>query len=182
MGKSEQKVDVPDLNDIVRMEKELNRVDSITPFGQSVWDGNRQVTSLSPEMQGASDRMFALLEQGQQRIEPPPFMNDLFGAVAGRVGERYGLSGMDTSKPQASMQPPQMSLPPDLMPGNGIDGNAPMPVQPNPDGTPPWMPLPPINPGNFVPLGAGRIGLGSARRPGGRREEDDRPPNDTIFT
>ena len=144
-GKSAPKVDVPSLDEIIRMEKELNRVDSVTPFGQSIWNGNRQETSFSPQMQAASDRMFETLGQGQQRFEPPAFMNDIFGAVANRVGERYGLSGMDTSKPPPSQQMPQMPAPP-----GGIDAPAPMPSQPSPLPTVP-------NPGQPQPPGFGGV-------------------------
>lgn len=126
MGKPKaSSIDVPDPLAIIEAEKNANRTDSVTPFGQTVWQGDQQVTSFSPQMQAIQDRMFGVANQGYDRIEPPSYVNDILGGIAGRVGERYGVTGMDTSKPQQSAQPPPMQLPP----GMGFDNPAPLPQE-----------------------------------------------------
>jgi hypothetical protein len=164
MGKPKaSSIDVPDPIEIINAQKEANRTDTITPFGQSVWQGNSQVTSFSPEMQAMADQMMGLASQGQQRVTPPAFLNDIGGAIAGRVGERYGLSGLDTSKPQSATQAPQ----PDQYAVPGPPPPAPPPQAP---------PMPPASGGLPPPGGRGMPGGGSPsipNMPGHNQRMDD---------
>lgn len=146
MGKPKaSSIDVPDPIEIINAQKEANRTDTITPFGQSVWDGNSQITSFSPEMQDLVGKMLGLAGEGQQRYTPPAFLDSIGGAIAGRVGERYGLDGLNTSKPRSATR-------------------APMPDQYTVPTGPPMQPsMPPPMPGSsgFPPSG-GRGMLGGS--------------------
>lgn len=155
-GKSAPKVDVPDPLAIIEAEKKANRTGLITPFGSSVWQGDNQVTEFSPQMQGLADRMIGLAGESGQRFEVPSFMNDIAGAMMGRVGERYGLDpSRATQKPPPSAQMPSMPAPPAPSPAP-----TPMPYQPPPVGPSPNVPnMPEPMPGG-PPPGAGGPGMG----------------------
>lgn len=121
------KIDVPDPREIMRAEAEYNRVGTQNPFGSVRWEGNNQITELSPQMQAMTDRMFDLGMQDSQKFELPNFFNDIAGGIMGNVGERYGVS-----KPKQ----PQAMPPPQIQPtGPSIQGQ----MQ---DATPPAMPGP----------------------------------------
>lgn len=102
-GKSRPRVEVPDPQEIIRAEMEANRFNTSGPFGSTQWQGNTQVTNLSPEMQAGVDRLFDLAGRDAQRIETPDFLNTLAGGMMSRVGEQYGVGG----KPGATQNIPQ---------------------------------------------------------------------------
>ena len=157
-GKKAPNIDVPDPLAIIEAEKQANRTGTITPFGSSVWQGDNQVTEFSPQMQGLADRMISLAGQDGQRFQMPSFMNDIAGAMMGRVGERYGLDpSQATTKPQQSAPMPSPVAPPPMPPPSPVPG--PMPTQPpiGPDPNVPNMPEP--MPGG-PPPGVGGPGMG----------------------
>ena len=126
-GKSERRVDVPDPQEIINAEMRANRVNTSGPFGSVNWQGNTQVTNLSPEMEALQQRMMGLAMQDSERVEMPSFINDIASGVMGRIGERYGAG----DKPQPQQQMPQ----PQVGPSMNVDFSV-GPAQTNP-GQPP---------------------------------------------
>lgn len=102
------RIDVPDPREIMEAEARYNRVGTRNPFGSVRWEGNTQVTELSPQMQAMTDRMFDLNSRDSQRFELPEFLSTIAGGIMGRVGDRYGVS-----KPEqpGAMPPPQFTQP-----------------------------------------------------------------------
>jgi len=89
----------PDPEVLFRLNNLTNRVNQSTPFGSTAWsedaDGRAtQTTSLSPQMQAAVDRAFALSAMPMERAEGfqiDPYVGQIGAGIAGRVGERYGV-------------------------------------------------------------------------------------------
>jgi len=110
MGKPKMKdFDIPDPLAIIEAEKQANRTDQVTPFGSTVWQGDQQITTLSPEMQAMSDRMFDLGMQDSQRVQQPAWLGDIVQGIGQNVGERYGVN--IGNKPKQATAPPPMSMP-----------------------------------------------------------------------
>lgn len=102
----------PDPEELYRLNNLTNRVNQQTPFGSTGWSEDAegratQTTSLSPQMQAALDRAFALSGQPMERAERfdlDPYLSQIGAGIAGRVGDRYGVSS--PSKPQQQTPPP----------------------------------------------------------------------------
>lgn len=158
MGKPKaSSIDVPDPLEIINAEKEANRFDTSGPFGDTSWQGNRQTTSLSPEMQALQSKMFGQAMQGSQMFEMPDFVQQIAGGVANRAGDIYGVS-----KPQPGSAPPPMPSMPAPPPPS--QAPSPMPYQPPPVGPDPngpnmREPMPGPMPGS-PPPGIGGPGMG----------------------
>lgn len=128
MGKPKpSNIDVPDPREIIEAQTEANRTDVTTPFGRSYWDGSNQITEFSPQMQGLADRTMSLAGQDAQRMPGMGHLGDIGAAIAGKVGERYGLdSGLGRFNAQRGAQS-----------GDGAQ------VKPAPAQNLPTVPLPP---------------------------------------
>jgi hypothetical protein len=96
--------------EIIRAQTQANRFNTSGPFGSTQWQGNNQVTSLSPEMEALQGQMFDLAGQSPQQVEVPDFLREIAGGMMSNVGERYGVG----SKPGM-----QQSMP-DPSPGRGV--------------------------------------------------------------
>jgi len=154
MGKPKaSKIDVPDPLEIIEAEKQANRTGVRTPFGSSRWEGDTQVTEFGPQMQAMQDRMFNLGMQDSQRMDMPDYMGDLGSAIAGRIGERYGLAGVaGADKPKTAQAPPKV---PEQYAGPAEQGYSgtmqpTMPQQPQQPGF--MSPGPPMDPGQLEEL------------------------------
>lgn len=103
----------PDPEELFRLNNLTNRVNQQTPFGSTGWSEDAsgratQTTSLSPQMQAAVDRAFALSAQPMERAEGfqiDPFVNQIGAGIAGRVGQRYGVQPGDKGG-QQPLPPP----------------------------------------------------------------------------
>ena len=118
-------IHVPDPIAIIQADKDANRTDQFTPFGQTVWNGDTQTTGLSPQMQAMSDRMFSLGMQDSQRAPMPDFLKDIAGGVMRNVGERYGVNKQEGA--QGMPQPQEFTQP---LPGAQV-GQMEPPINPN---------------------------------------------------
>lgn len=125
MGKKSTKMpDAPDPAMMIDLQSGANRTNSVTPYGSSQWvtgpDGRpTQQTSLSPAMQGLSDKMFGNAMTDSQRMQFPTEFENLAAAMAGRVGKHYG---MDSNQLKAS--PTKSYMPAPQVPGS-IDSSNP---------------------------------------------------------
>jgi hypothetical protein len=110
------------LEPLLQVQDKYNRVGVETPFGAQNYrtnpDGTRTlVTTLGPQGQQLVDRSMGLAMTDSQQMQVPQQMNDIAGALAGRVGNRFGmqtggpmqLSGGQAQKPPQGQQPPPMN-------------------------------------------------------------------------
>jgi hypothetical protein len=124
MSKKEKAAKLPTANQmkpLLDLQSQYNRVNVETPFGSQNYrtnqDGSRTlVTSLGRQGQQLVDRSMGLAMADSEQMRVPQQMNDIAGALAGRVGNRFGLqtggpmqlSGGQAQKPPQGQQPPPM--------------------------------------------------------------------------
>lgn len=144
MGKKAPKVDVPDPMEIIRAEQQANRFNTSGPFGSTQWQGNMQVTNLSPEMQAMQDRMFQLGMQDSERVELPSYITDIASGVMGRIGQRYGAP--EKPAPSQQIPPPNLGpMQPDTLPVMTPNPGAPPPSMGNFQAMPGFQDMPGLN-------------------------------------
>jgi hypothetical protein len=90
--------------EIIRAQTQANRFNTSGPFGSTQWQGNTQVTNLSPEMEALQSQMFNLAGQSPQQVETPDFLRDIAGGMMSNVGQRYGV-GAKPGQPQSQPDP-----------------------------------------------------------------------------
>lgn len=114
------------LEPMLALQRKYSQVGVSTPFGsqQYVVDpttGQQTLqTTLSPQAQGLVDRSMMLAGTDSEQQYVPGQVNDIAGALANRVGARFGLpsnqAGMrlGPTKPPMSAQslPPAQNIPP----------------------------------------------------------------------
>lgn len=124
MSKKEKAAKLPtatQMKPLLDLQAQYNRVNVETPFGSQNYrtnqDGSKTlVTSLGPQGQQLVDRSMNLAMADSEQMHVPQQMNDIAGALAGRVGNRFGLqtggpmqlSGGQAQKPPQGQQPPPM--------------------------------------------------------------------------
>lgn len=119
----------PDPRTILALQNQYNRSNSVGPFGSQSWSSSGPgghetlTTSLSPQMQQAMDRAFSAASTPYQKEYIPQGLDQLTSGILGKVGQRYGVSGMDTN---LQHQKPQGGSP---MPPQGIGGGMPSQMQ-----------------------------------------------------
>lgn len=117
---------MPDPKELIALQAEYNRVNVDTPFGKQTYvpgpGGSTTLkTDIGPMGQALVGRGVSLGMTDSARQSVDPRMNELAGALLGRVGDRFGmdLGGALQLSPDAAM-PQQMQKP------------APQPQQPVP--------------------------------------------------
>lgn len=107
----------PDPLQQIELQAKLNRVGQETPFGSTQFvknaDGSfNQKQTLSPELMQAFRNALSISGRPQQQVEADPRLAGLAGALADRVGQRFGIepSGQPLSfkpagQPQAFPEP-----------------------------------------------------------------------------
>ena len=86
---------IPQINpqQLIQQDLQANRMDTVTPFGSQRYttgpDGRTTYTTeLSPQMQAAQDRMFALAAKGSQKWNAPEKFGSIMQALINRNSER----------------------------------------------------------------------------------------------
>lgn len=118
---------MPDPRELIALQAQMNRVNVDTPFGsQTYGDGPNGSTTLrtdiGPEGQALVGRGVGLGMTDSNRFSIDPRMNELAGALLGKVGNRFGMdlggslnlspqANMPQSKPQAQAQPEPQGMP-----------------------------------------------------------------------
>lgn len=162
MGSSKKKPDAPkmptanELRPLIELQAQYNRVGTETPFGAQNYRRNpdgtfSMVTDIGPEGRALVGRAVGLGMTDSSRMQVPAHLNALAGALAGRIGQRFGMQGpqgFSLSSPAAQAQakqaapqaPPRpVGLPDMQRPPTGpiVGGNRP------PDGRIPRLPRDP---------------------------------------
>lgn len=106
--------DMPDPRELIELQAEYNRVNVDTPFGSQTYvpgpDGSTTLrTDIGPLGQALVGRGVSLGMTDSARQNVDPRMNELAGALLGRVGDRFGmnLGGALQLSPDAAMPQPQ---------------------------------------------------------------------------
>lgn len=107
------------LQPLIDQQARANRVNVQTPFGaqnyQTNPDGTQTlVTTLGPQGQQLVDRSMGLAMQDSQQMQVPQQINDIAGALAGRVGGRLGVQTNGPIQLSGSQKPPQGQQPPPM--------------------------------------------------------------------
>lgn len=129
MSSSKKKPDMPDMPDpleLIRLQSEVNRVNVDTPFGSQNYvagpNGSTTLrTDIGPMGQALVGRGVGLGMTDSARHNVDPRMNELAGALLGRVGSRFGmdLGGAMQLSPNAAM-PPAKPAPSGPQPGPNL--------------------------------------------------------------
>jgi len=124
--------EAPDPLKQIELQARFNRIGQDTPFGSTSFvqnpDGSfTQKQTLSPELQQAFQRALQFSGPSQQ-VQLPDQVGQLAGALAGKLGQRFGLN---LGNSPLSLKPPPAQQQP------GADANQPPAVQPPPS-------LPPV--------------------------------------
>ena len=94
----------PDPQLLMELQNKYNRYNQSNPFGTSSWstdaNGHETLTTTpNSQMQAVIDRTFKLAGTPSQQMYVPQGMDQLAGAIMGRVGARYGLGGGNANNP-----------------------------------------------------------------------------------
>ena len=117
MGKkSTPKMPEPyDLQELMKYNTDLNRFDSVNPFGSQTWatgdDGRMTMTQdINPQMQGLLDQQFSFVNQGATPYEQPQPMQDMMQALMDKRAALSGATpGYAPDVPATSSPRPQVS-------------------------------------------------------------------------
>lgn len=110
-GATQAKLPTPgELGPLLELQSKYNRVGVSTPFGAQNYsrnpDGSYNLnTTVSPGMQAMIDRVGGLAMTDSARMQGSPQVDAISGALAGRVGDRLGLSLGNA--PMQGVQQPQ---------------------------------------------------------------------------
>jgi len=128
---------MPDPKELIALQAEYNRVNVDTPFGSQTYvpgpNGTTTLkTDIGPLGQQLVDRGVSLGMTDSNRMTVDPRMNELAGALLGKVGDRFGMNlggslqlaptpnmPQPSSKPQPQPQPPPTGVPPIMPPPQG---------------------------------------------------------------
>lgn len=114
-----------ELGPLLELQSKYNRVGVQTPFGSQSYTRNadgsyNMVTDVGPEGRALVSRAVGLGMTDSNRLQAPPQLAGLAGALMSRVGQRLGQSygaapvqiGRQPSMPAAKPQQQQQPLPP----------------------------------------------------------------------
>lgn len=127
--KSPKQQAMPDPRELIELQAETNRVNVDTPFGSQTYvpgpNGSTTLkTDIGPLGQELVNRGVSLGMTDSNRMTVDPRMNDLAGALLGKVGQRFGMDlggalqlaptpnmPQNQAKPQAQSPPPPTGMP-----------------------------------------------------------------------
>lgn len=129
MGSSSKKAPkapkMPDPKELIALQAEMNRVNIDTPFGSQTYvPGPNGSTTLKTDIGPLGEALvgrgvsLGMTDSARQTIDPR--MNELAGALLGRVGQRFGMDlggalqlSPDAAMPQAQAKPSPSGAMPD---------------------------------------------------------------------
>lgn len=151
---------------LIDLQAQYNRVGYRTPFGEQRYivgpDGRSSVmeTDIGPEGRALVGRAVGIGMTDSARMRPPEQVNAIAGALANRIGSRFGLDPQQGF--QLSQTPAQTPSKP------AAQAAMPRPSQPIAEQGAPQYPAQPVDPASNV-IGGGRMPVGPRyRQPAGR--------------